>query len=131
MENSKASRPRPENQACLPKGHDVLNDAKEIFLAALEKPKRERPAFVEEACARDERLRRRVKALLEAHDEPDSLLDQERIDPRLSADSGNALDATIDLPATEKPGTQIPKPLWRSAAKLQHRRGFVHSVNRR
>jgi len=47
-----------------------------IFIAALDKPTAaERAAFLAEACAGDERLRRRVEALLRAHAEPDDLLD--------------------------------------------------------
>ncbi len=47
-----------------------------IFMAALDKPtEAERAAFLAEAFAGDERLRRRVEALLRAHAEPDDLLD--------------------------------------------------------
>jgi hypothetical protein len=47
-----------------------------IFMAALEKPtEAERALFLDEACAGDERLRRRVEALLRAHAEPDDILD--------------------------------------------------------
>ncbi len=47
-----------------------------IFIAALDKPtESERAAFLADACAGDERLRRRVEALLRAHAEPDDLLD--------------------------------------------------------
>jgi hypothetical protein len=47
-----------------------------IFIAALDKPtEAERAAFLAEACAGDERLRRRVEALLRAHAEPDEILD--------------------------------------------------------
>ncbi len=47
-----------------------------IFIAALDKPtEAERAAFLAEACAGDERLRRRVEALLRAHAEPDDILD--------------------------------------------------------
>ncbi len=47
-----------------------------IFIAALEKPtEAERAAFLADACAGDERLRRRVEALLRAHAEPDDILD--------------------------------------------------------
>ena len=43
-----------------------------IFMAALDKPtEAERAAFLADACAGDERLRRRVVALLRAHAEPD------------------------------------------------------------
>jgi hypothetical protein len=47
-----------------------------IFIAALEKStEAERAAFLADACAGDERLRRRVEALLRAHAQPDDLLD--------------------------------------------------------
>jgi eukaryotic-like serine/threonine-protein kinase len=47
-----------------------------IFIAALEKPtEAERAAFLADACGGDERLRRRVEALLRAHAEPDDVLD--------------------------------------------------------
>ncbi len=47
-----------------------------IFMAALDKPTdAERAAFLAEACAGDERLRRRVEGLLRAHAEPDDILD--------------------------------------------------------
>jgi eukaryotic-like serine/threonine-protein kinase len=47
-----------------------------IFIAALDMPtEAERAAFLAEACASDERLRRRVEALLRAHAEPDDILD--------------------------------------------------------
>jgi serine/threonine protein kinase/Flp pilus assembly protein TadD len=50
-----------------------------IFITALEKPtEAERAAFLEEACAGDERLRSRVAALLRAHAEPDDILDSTR-----------------------------------------------------
>src|SRR5215467_3201024 len=57
------------------KGARVMSEAT-IFLTALEKPtEAERAAFVAEACGGDERLRRRVEALLRAHAEPDDVLD--------------------------------------------------------
>ncbi len=47
-----------------------------IFMAALDKPTgAQRTAFLAEACAGDERLRRRVEGLLRAHAEPDDILD--------------------------------------------------------
>ena len=47
-----------------------------IFMAALDKPtEAERAAFLAEACAGDERLLRRIEALLRAHAEPDDMLD--------------------------------------------------------
>ena len=56
-------------------GTGIMTEAT-IFMAALEKPtETERDAFLADACAGDERLRRRVLALLRAHAEPDELLD--------------------------------------------------------
>src|SRR5262245_38227686 len=47
-----------------------------IFAAALEKATEgERAAFIAQACEGDERLRRRVEALLRAHAEADDILD--------------------------------------------------------
>ncbi len=54
-----------------------------IFITALDKPtKAERAAFLAEACGGDERLRRRIEALLRAHAEPDDILDptEDRLD---------------------------------------------------
>ena len=64
-----------------------------IFIAALDKPtEAERAAFLAEACAGDERLRRRVEALLRAHSEPDDLLDPTtgRPEPRGGAKKSSA-----------------------------------------
>src|SRR5947209_17295811 len=51
--------------------------AKAIFLEAANKASRpSRTAFLEQACAGDEELRRRVQALLQAHDAAFSVLDR-------------------------------------------------------
>ena len=47
-----------------------------LFHRAREKPPGERAAFLDEACAGDAELRRRVDVLLQAHDDPVSLLDR-------------------------------------------------------
>jgi WD40 repeat protein/serine/threonine protein kinase len=47
--------------------------AKSVFLAAAGRPAEERAAFLDEACAGEAELRRRVEQLLAAHDRPDSL----------------------------------------------------------
>jgi serine/threonine protein kinase len=47
--------------------------AKALFLAAVDRPVEERAAFLDEACAHEPELRRRVEQLLEAHDRPESL----------------------------------------------------------
>jgi WD40 repeat protein/tRNA A-37 threonylcarbamoyl transferase component Bud32 len=47
-----------------------------LFHLAREKPPGERATFLEQACAGDAALRRRVEVLLQAHDEPGSFLDR-------------------------------------------------------
>src|SRR5687767_1884613 len=50
---------------------------KELFVAALNLPDDPaRRVFLDEACGGDAELRRRLDALLEAHDRPDAALDQ-------------------------------------------------------
>jgi serine/threonine protein kinase len=73
-----------------------------IFMAALDKPSEaERAAFLTEACAGDERLRRRVEALLRAHAEPDDLLDP-------TADRPDVPGATAPhAPGSEAAGADI------------------------
>ena len=71
-------------------------DAESIFLAALERPDlRRRASFVASACGRDDALRRRVEALLRAHDDAGSFLggpvagtDLRACDPRTDAVHG-------------------------------------------
>src|SRR5262245_33595333 len=50
--------------------------ARDLFLAALERPPAERAAYLEVACAGDAALRQRVEALLQAHDEPGAFLSE-------------------------------------------------------
>jgi serine/threonine protein kinase/Flp pilus assembly protein TadD len=76
----------------------IEDKAKSIFLAAVEgHGPQQWTAYVDEACARDEALRRRVEVLLRAHAGPDSLFD----------DSAPGLLAMVDDPETEKLGTVI------------------------
>src|SRR5262245_8010516 len=51
-------------------------NARDLFLAALERPPAERPTYLEAACGGDAALRGRVEALLRAHDEPGAFLRQ-------------------------------------------------------
>jgi eukaryotic-like serine/threonine-protein kinase len=83
----------------------VTAAAKELFLSAVEiQSPAERTDFLERACAGDEPLRRRVEALLNAHERPESILDHAAPSlpaPLLSNDS-------IDQPSVvEVPGTVI------------------------
>ena len=74
-----------------------MNEAT-IFTAALEKTsERDRSAFLDDACAGNEKLRERVEALLAAHAQSDDILDAVEKTAR-----------TADFaPITEKPGSRI------------------------
>ncbi len=75
------------------------NRLEAIFAAALARPSLpERAAYLEEACAGDLELRRRLEALLEAHDRAGSFLEKPPAD-----------GVTTDLPepVAEGPGTRI------------------------
>jgi tRNA A-37 threonylcarbamoyl transferase component Bud32 len=64
----------------------VTNDAKGIFLAALERATpAARAAYLEDACGGDAALRLRVDALLRAHDEPGAFLSEAKPDPNATA----------------------------------------------
>jgi serine/threonine protein kinase len=63
-----------------------------LFHLAREKPPAERGAFLDEACAGDDALRRRIERLLQAHDDPGSLLDRPAAETETVA-SGAALPA--------------------------------------
>src|SRR5262245_55611220 len=54
----------------------TLHNARDLFLAALERPPAERAAYLEAACGADAALRERVEALLRAHDEPGAFLSE-------------------------------------------------------
>ncbi len=77
------------------------NNVKSIFLAAVEKPPAERAAFLDEATSGNAILRVRVEALLKAHDNPDSFLQE------AAAEFG----ATVDLSPTEPPLAERPGTL--------------------
>jgi serine/threonine protein kinase/Tfp pilus assembly protein PilF len=73
------------------------NRAKEIFVAALKLAPDQWPAYLNEACGGDEALCDRVQNLLVAHRDAGSFLQP----------AGAGLLATMDDPATERPGTVI------------------------
>src|SRR5438105_4777293 len=74
-----------------------LSDLEVIFFTALEAAPRERSAYLDEACAGDPELRRRVEKMLAAQAQAGSFLEQ----------PAAAVGATIDAPLIEKPGTVI------------------------
>jgi serine/threonine-protein kinase len=82
---------------------------KAVFLAALDTPIDQRPAYVERACGGDAGVRRRVEALLHAHEGPDRLLDHPAWPP----------SPELDGPATLAAG---PGP----AADLTGQAGRIH-----
>src|SRR5262245_66530172 len=59
-----------------------------LFHQALGKPAGERGAFLERACGPDAGLRRRLEALLQAHDNPGSFLGQPAANPGATAPAG-------------------------------------------
>src|SRR5262245_38776885 len=79
----------------------MADQIKALFLAALETPAEQRPAYLDRACAGDAAVRRRVEALLRAHEGPDGLLDRpawrpgpEPEGPRTSPGAGPASAAS-------------------------------------
>ena len=78
------------------------SNAREIFLAALDRPRADRDAYLDSACAGDAALRRRVEALLRADDEPGPFLSGP------GATHGDAPGAD-DLAATAAHGAAAPE----------------------
>src|SRR5262245_14264656 len=79
---------------------DESNRVMDLFLAALERPTAaDRAAFLDDACAGDADLRKRLDALLRAHDRPDPVLDRPRAE-HLGPDT----DALDFLEPSAKPG---------------------------
>jgi eukaryotic-like serine/threonine-protein kinase len=82
---------------------DDRKTAKAIFLSAIERATpSERAAFLDEACAGDAMLRRRVDALLRAHDEPGNILDQPAAEMGLTAPDDAASAESSAPPRNEQ-----------------------------
>jgi serine/threonine protein kinase len=73
-----------------------------LFLAAVERPAADRAAFLDSECGGDAELRRRVEALLRAHDAPESFLAQ----PVVPAPATGA-----SMPNPGEPGRPAPEPV--------------------
>src|SRR6516162_3364540 len=69
--------------------------ARDIFLAAVERPPADRAAFLDQACAGDGALRQRVEALLRAHDEPGAFLSEANPDPNATQAAAPSLVGTV------------------------------------
>src|SRR5262249_27126184 len=63
----------------------TLANARDLFLAALERPPGERAAYLEAACGGDAAPRGRARALLRAHDQPGAFLSEDQ--PPTAADA--------------------------------------------
>jgi tetratricopeptide (TPR) repeat protein len=68
-----------------------------VFLAAVDQPPCERATLLNRECGNDTEMRRRVEALIRAHDNVDSFLDEPAVPPL----------ASMDELITEHPGTVI------------------------
>ncbi len=79
------------------------NAEKSIFEAAVQYPPEQRTGFVERACGRDVRLRNRVEALLQAHEQAGPFLER----PSVAGSVKDLLLAAATVSVTEKPGDRI------------------------
>ncbi len=79
--------------------NDSPNRDVDIFTEALQKPPRDRAAFLDRACGRDGSLRRRVQALLEAHEDAGDFLREPA--------SGLPTPEPQGMIAGERPGDRI------------------------
>ena len=75
-----------------------------LFALALEKPVAERAAFLQAVCGEDSTLRRRLEALLAAHDHPDAVLDDTDSKPTAQ---GTMKIAFAEAPADEAVGQTL------------------------
>src|SRR5438552_17792740 len=73
----------------------ATKNARDIFLAASERPTPERAAYLDEAGAGDAALRQRVEALLRAHDEPGAFLSAAPADPSATTAPTPSLVGTV------------------------------------
>ena len=76
---------------------EIEDQARSIFLAALERAADHWPAFLDEACGDNAAVRARVNQLLHAHQAMGSI----------HGGAAVALAATSEKPVTERPGTVI------------------------
>ena len=87
-----------------------MPDAKDIFLRAIEcNSADERALLIAEACSGDDALERRVKALLAAHDDPDSYLERPaaRFDVTATTD-GTGRDSGLSDSSSSHHGRFLP-----------------------
>jgi serine/threonine protein kinase/tetratricopeptide (TPR) repeat protein len=80
----------------------ATKNARDLFLAALERPPAERAAYLDQACAGEEALRQRVEALLRADAEPGAFLSEAG-----PGEAGEAGATATHRPAAEAAGTVV------------------------
>ena len=81
-----------------------VSAAETIFIAALAMPMTERAAFLAGACGVDPRLRRRVEALLKAHEAPEGFLPEQSA---AATSAASKLAPFLSASLTEQPGDCI------------------------
>jgi WD40 repeat protein/serine/threonine protein kinase len=102
-----------ENLLCEGTMNATIKNAKEIFIAAVQLPAEQQDAFLDQACAGDPDLRRRVSDLLRAHQEIGSFLDQPAAPGPLTGpyipvpEDAEPADPVAPQPLSEGPGTVI------------------------
>jgi serine/threonine-protein kinase len=79
----------------------MADKIKAVFLAALDTPADQRPAYLDRACGGDANVRGRVEALLRAHGWPEGLLDRPAWSPRPEPEAPTLLSAGPPLAANQ------------------------------
>src|SRR6516225_8652625 len=102
----------------------MADQIKAVFLAALETLTDQRPAYLERACGGDAGVRRRVEALLRAHEGPDRLLDHPAWPPTPEP------DGPATLPAGPGPGADLTGQAGRVHLRGEIARGGMGVVLR-
>ncbi len=90
--------------------HSRANRQRELFVAALEQPANERPAFLDRECGDDHELRRSVEELLKEHDTSDNFLSTSAVarETGSGANKGDTLLMTTEvLSVTEQTSEHI------------------------
>jgi hypothetical protein len=78
------------------------NRVKALFLAALDRPAADRPAFLDRECGEDAELRAAVERLLAAHADPDSRIDGPAGDPNATSAHDGPVPAADARPADDE-----------------------------
>src|SRR5262245_24897242 len=81
----------------------MADPIKAVFQAALETPADQRPAYLDRACGADHGVRRRVEALLRAHEGTDPLLDRPAWGPPPERGPPATVHEAGPGPAAERP----------------------------